>query len=59
VALSPTLGRPIALAYLRREHEEPGSAVTLAGAEGEIPARVAALPFVPWRFPRPIYGDRP
>jgi folate-binding protein YgfZ len=40
------LGRPIALAYVRREHFEPGSVVTVVDAAGEQPARVAALPFV-------------
>jgi folate-binding protein YgfZ len=43
---SIALGRPIALAYVRREHFEPGTAVTVADAAGEQPARVAALPFV-------------
>lgn len=38
-ALSERLG-PIALAYLHRGHDEPGTAVTLAGA----PATVVALP---------------
>jgi folate-binding protein YgfZ len=43
---SIALGRPIALGYVRREHFEPGSAVTVADAGGEQPARVVALPFV-------------
>src|SRR5499426_2806363 len=43
---SIALGRPIALGYVRREHFEPGSPVTLADAAGEQPARVVALPFV-------------
>jgi aminomethyltransferase len=44
---SIALGRPIALGYVRREHFEPGSPVTVADAAGEQPARVVALPFVP------------
>ncbi len=44
---SIALGRPIALGYVRREHFEPDSAVTVADAAGEQPARVVALPFVP------------
>ncbi len=40
--VSPTLGRTIALAYLRREVAEPGT--RLATASG-VPAEVAALPF--------------
>ena len=40
-AVSPTLGRAIALGYLRREHAAPGTEVVVAGR----PAAVAALPF--------------
>lgn len=40
--LSPHLGRPIALGYLRREHSEPGTTVEIAG----VSATVASLPFV-------------
>ena len=39
------LGRPIALAFVRREHAEPDRAVTVRVGEGSVPARVAALPF--------------
>jgi tRNA-modifying protein YgfZ len=42
-AIGPTLGVPIALGYIRREHAEPGTPVTIADA----PATVAALPFQP------------
>jgi folate-binding protein YgfZ len=45
-ARSIALGRPIALGYVRREHYEPGTAVTVVDAAGEQPARVVALPFV-------------
>jgi len=40
---SPALHRPIALAYLQRDVLEPGTAVTVDGANGVV----AALPFVP------------
>ncbi len=40
--LSPTLGRPIALGYLRHEYAQPGTPVMVAGSA----ATVAALPFV-------------
>jgi folate-binding protein YgfZ len=40
-AYSPTLDRVIALAYLKRSHLEPGTAVTVGGTS----ATVAALPF--------------
>jgi folate-binding protein YgfZ len=43
---SPTLGKPIALGYVRREHFEPGTAVEIDDAGVAIPARIAALPFV-------------
>ena len=42
---SPTLGRPIALAYLHRSLWEPGTEVTVGHG---ITAQVAALPFVRW-----------
>jgi folate-binding protein YgfZ len=44
-ALSPALGRPIALAYVQRDFASPGTRLTVDGA----PATVTALPFVPKR----------
>jgi aminomethyltransferase len=43
---SIALGRPVALGYVRREHFEPGSAVSVKIGESLVPARVAELPFV-------------
>lgn len=43
---SIALERPIALAYIRREHLDPGTPVTVKHHETIIPARVTALPFV-------------
>jgi folate-binding protein YgfZ len=43
---SIALGRPIALGYVRREHFEPGTAVTVVDAAGAQPGQVHALPFV-------------
>jgi len=40
---SPALNRPIALAYLQRDALEPGTVVTVGGANGVV----TALPFVP------------
>jgi folate-binding protein YgfZ len=40
--VSPTLGRTIALAYVRREFTEPGAKLTFANG---VAAEVAALPF--------------
>jgi folate-binding protein YgfZ len=39
------LKRPIALAYVRRQHAEPGTAVTVRADALSISARVSALPF--------------
>lgn len=44
---SPALGRGIALAYLRREHWEPGTRVLVRVGAIEAEAEVTALPFVP------------
>lgn len=44
--LSPALGVALALGFLRREHQEPGTRVEVgSGASGVLPAEVAALPF--------------
>ena len=40
-----SLGKPIALGYIRREHFEPGSVVSVKVGERLVGARVAALPF--------------
>jgi glycine cleavage system T protein len=46
VVNSIALKRPIALAYIRREHLEPGTPVAVKHKDALIPARVTALPFV-------------
>ncbi|MFQ5897043.1 MAG: aminomethyltransferase family protein [Candidatus Methylomirabilia bacterium] len=43
---SLALNRPIALALLRREQQNPGTTVTVKDHDQIIPARVTALPFV-------------
>jgi folate-binding protein YgfZ len=43
---SIALGQPIALGYVRREHFDPGTAVSVQDGDVSIPARVAPLPFV-------------
>src|SRR5262245_13751730 len=43
---SPALRRPIALGYVRREHFEPDSSVTVEDAGRSVAAKVSALPFV-------------
>jgi glycine cleavage system T protein len=47
---SPVLGRPVALAYVRREVSEPGTKLTLASGAA---AEVALLPFV-WHSSPPV-----
>ncbi len=42
---SPRVGSAIALAFLRRGHQQPGTAVEVESAEGKRAAEVAALPF--------------
>jgi folate-binding protein YgfZ len=39
------LERPIALAFVRRQHAEPGTVVAVGSGEAILPARVSALPF--------------
>jgi folate-binding protein YgfZ len=43
---SISLGVPIALGYVRREHFAPGARVEVADGDTVVPAQVAALPFV-------------
>jgi folate-binding protein YgfZ len=45
-ARSIARGAVIALGYVRREHFEPGAAVTVQDGETTVPARVVALPFL-------------
>jgi aminomethyltransferase len=48
----PSVGAPIAMGYVEPSYAEPGTAVTLLVRDRELPARVAALPFVPHRYHR-------
>ena len=43
-ATSPTLAANIALAYVRREHNQIGAELTLRTSEGECLARIIELP---------------
>src|SRR5439155_18343 len=43
--VSPSLGRALALGYLRREHWGPGTLGEVEGPEGTLAAEVSALPF--------------
>lgn len=44
---SIALNRPVALGFVRRPYHEPGTTVAISTADGQVSARVAALPFVP------------
>jgi aminomethyltransferase len=44
-APSPTLGHPIAMAYVRREYAEPGTKLTVDVRGRQEPVEVTALPF--------------
>jgi glycine cleavage system T protein (aminomethyltransferase) len=48
----PTVEAPVAMGYVAREFAAPGTAVTLMVRDKELPATVAALPFVPHRYHR-------
>ena len=47
---SPTLQRPIAMAYLASNHAAEGTEVEVAVRNKRLPAKVTALPFVPHRY---------
>ncbi|MBC7986518.1 MAG: glycine cleavage system protein T, partial [Sphingomonadaceae bacterium] len=50
---SPTLGAPIAMAYVPAASAAPGSPVTLEQRGKLFPAKVTPMPFVPHRYHRP------
>jgi tRNA-modifying protein YgfZ len=45
-AISPTVGRAIALGYVRRDFTQPGTAVKVVTSRGEEIAAITELPFV-------------
>ncbi len=50
---SPTLGHPIAIAYVAAAHAAPGTRLTLEVRDRRLDAAVVPLPFVPHRYHRP------
>jgi aminomethyltransferase len=48
----PTAGGPIAMGYVRKDLAAEGTALDLLVRGKQLPARVAALPFVPHRYVR-------
>ncbi|MEM6585160.1 MAG: glycine cleavage system aminomethyltransferase GcvT [Pseudomonadota bacterium] len=49
---SPTLGHPIAMAYVDSAHAEDGTALEIAVRTKRLAARVSPMPFVPHRYYR-------
>lgn len=49
---SPTLGRPIAMAYVEREHAGPGTPLSILVRDRRLDATVVNFPFVPHRYHR-------
>ena len=47
---SPTLGHPIAMAYVDAAHTEIGTELEVAVRNKRLPARVAPMPFVPHKY---------
>ncbi len=48
----PTLGAPVAMGYVDAAHAAIGTNLTLSVRGQQLPARVAAMPFVPHRYIR-------
>jgi aminomethyltransferase len=48
----PSLGAPIAMGYVERAFAAPGTSILLVVRGKDLPASVAALPFVPHRYHR-------
>lgn len=49
---SPSLGHPIAMAYVAAAHCEPGTSLEVDVRGKRLPARVVSMPFVPHRYHR-------
>lgn len=49
---SPSLGHPIAMAYVAAAHCEPGTSLEIDVRGKRLPARVVPMPFVPHRYHR-------
>ena len=49
---SPTLGHPVAMAYVDTAHAKPDTALEVEVRKKRLPARVAPMPFVPHNYYR-------
>ena len=54
---SPTLGHPIAMAYVAAAHAAPGTALSIEVRGRRLDAKVVPLPFVPHRYHRQGAGQ--
>jgi aminomethyltransferase len=48
----PTVGAPIAMGYVHRDHAAPETRVLVRVREKQLPAHVVSMPFVPHRYHR-------
>ena len=51
-AFAPTLGHPIAMAYVDAAHAAEGTSLEIEVRGKRLPAKVVAMPFVPHRYHR-------
>ena len=49
---APSVGAPIAMGYVPRDHAVPGTALAAEVRGKRVPCTVAAMPFVPHRYVR-------
>ncbi len=49
---APSVGAPIAMGYVPRDHAAPGTAIAAEVRGKRVPCTVAAMPFVPHRYVR-------
>ncbi len=54
---SPTLGHPVAMAYVAADHAAPGTALSIEVRGRRLDAEVVPLPFVPHRYHRQGAGQ--
>ena len=47
-----SVGGPIAMAYIKRELSEPGTALSVAVRDKSVPVKVTKMPFIPQRYYR-------
>ena len=53
---APSVGAPIAMGYVPRDHAAPGTAIAAEVRGKRVPCTVAAMPFVPHNYVRKLGG---